>query len=216
MVVHYRFPSCVECQYPRGFDWSLVWLLPQTWIWLFLWLDVVSTGIVQWEYNIDSGLVPISLRMWYQGPFRSLVIVSGSRCFVLTAAWHGRQSFRVFWTWLLMLGNQSGPWRYCFVLINPWCPLCIAWTNLFRRPSSTTICCLPIIALSFTERSWKTCLLFTNCLPRCCGIYPFQMASLSIWVASSCWLSRWVFLLVTASDSVLAITLSLKSSIWMA
>ena len=98
MVVNYWCPSCVKCHSLWGCNQLLVWLLLRTWIWLFLWLVIMSTGwgcimrMYSWLRIGPNKLVQV----WCQCPLGSSVIVSGSGCFVFTVAWHGRHSSRVF------------------------------------------------------------------------------------------------------------------------
>lgn len=63
MVVHYCYPSCAECQNLWGCNWLLVWVLLRKWIWLFLWLSILSVGIIQWGYTLSLGLDQIS---WHE------------------------------------------------------------------------------------------------------------------------------------------------------
>ena len=125
--------SWYNCFCGRGFDYLYGWVM---------WSGLLEIGPNK------------STRMWCQGPFKSSVIVNGSSCFVFTGAWHGRHPSRIFWTLLLMLGNQSWLGRYYFVLTSPWCLSCAAWAILSRRLSDTIILCM----LIFTLSSWKTCL----------------------------------------------------------
>ncbi|XP_029838985.2 uncharacterized protein LOC115322747 [Ixodes scapularis] len=74
-----------------------------------------------------------------QGHSGSLDAGSGSRWRSGVAAWQAIQPFRTLFTILSTPMNQTLLRSSCFVLVNPWCPLCARWTALCCRLVGITI-----------------------------------------------------------------------------